>query len=58
MVVDWWMRLAHGSGELDRGGAKGSSKGFSSNALEDCRKRSSKPDMMNQTQAAMLLGSS
>jgi len=39
-----------GSGELERGGAKGSSNGFSSKAREDCCKRSSKPDMTVQFQ--------
>lgn len=47
-VADWCVKLDQGSGEPERGRAKGSSKGFSSNAREDCRKRSSKPDMMNK----------
>lgn len=44
-VGAWRVYDDQGSGELERGGAKGSSNGFSSNAREDCCKRSSKPDM-------------
>jgi hypothetical protein len=52
-VADCCAKVDQGSGEPERGRAKGSSKGFSSNAREDCRKRSSKPDMMNHFPASI-----
>jgi hypothetical protein len=54
--VDCCAKVDQGSGEPGRGRAKGSSKGFSSNAREDCCKRSSKPDMMSCLQVSACLG--
>jgi hypothetical protein len=47
-TADWCAKVDQGSGEPERGRAKGSSNGFSSRAREDCCRRSSKPDMMDQ----------